>query len=245
MKACFPQREGEMGSKVFNRGLIKPAVVAALAALSVAAIPATGAQAAVKKLVKIDYCNPVFADQQVTPRMNPDSSELSVNCLVNRARVANGVPPLTRGPGHVEAGRYINPPLRQSATAHAKASIAAKSWSLTRGLVSHLNPGTAVPGDDASLQQLANQQIDQRIRGAGYCAGGHSYRDAENTYAGWGTGATARSAVNFWLNDPQHRAVLLDPNLREHGVGVVAGSPFPGVADTGAAAFVEDLGACS
>ena len=41
------------------------------------------------------------------------------------------------------------------------------------------------------------------------------------------------------------RAVLLDPNLREHGVDVVAGSPFPGVADTGAAAFVEDLGACS
>ena len=232
-----------MGSKVFNRGLIKPAVVAALAALSVAAIPATGAQAAVKKLVKIDYCNPAFADQQVTPRMNPDSSELSVNCLVNRARVANGVPPLTRGPGHVEAGRYIYPPLRQSATAHAKASIAAKSWSLTRGLVSHLNPGTAVPGDDASLQQLANQQIDQRIRGAGYCAGGHSWRDAENTYGG--VNITPRMAADFWLHDPDHRPNTTDPNLKEHRIAVVVGSAFPGLPDAGSAALVEDMGACS
>jgi uncharacterized protein YkwD len=228
---------------VFKQNLMRPALIAAVAAVSVAVVPATGAQAA-KRLVHIDRCAPAFADAPVTPQTNPESAELSVNCLVNKARKAAGVGPLQTGTGHVEGGRYIFPPLSQSARAHARASVAAKSWDVNRGLVSHLNPGTPVPADNASLQQLANQHIDGRIRGAGYCAGGSSYRDAENTYAGWGSGATPRAAVNWWLSDPPHRATLIDPNLTEHGIGVAAGSPFPTVGDAGAAAFVEDLGTC-
>ena len=111
----------------------------------------------------------------------------ATQCLINLNRLDNGVGSLR-----------ISPQLYSSASGHANASVAAHSWSLSNGLVSHLDPGTAVPGDPNQLQQLANQQINARILGAGYCAGGSSYSDGEITYAGSPGGATgAGSPFDF------------------------------------------------
>lgn len=137
-----------------------------------------------------------------------------------------------------------NTVLTSSSGAHAAASAKAHSWDLNNGLVSHLDPGTPVPGDQTSLQNLVNQQVDARIRGAGYCAGGRSYSDAEITFA---TSASKKDAVlgakRFWKTDPPHRAVLLDPKWTDIGVSVVTPSAFPGT--TSGYTFVVDLGTCT
>jgi hypothetical protein len=143
------------------------------------------------------------------------------------------------------AGMAGSAALNSSSGAHARASVAAPFWNPQNGLVSHLDPGTPVPADPKQLQTLVNQQIDARIRGAGYCAGGSSYADAEITYSGSGvTGASPYSALKFWLTDPPHRMVLLDPQWKEVGFSVLSGSAFPGV--TGfATTYVVDFGRCS
>jgi len=227
---------------VFINRLTKPVLLATAAALSVALIPATGAQAKIKHLVSIDRCKPAWADAPITAR-NINSAELSVNCLINRGRAEAGSPPLTR-PFSTDAngGLSESTPLYNSALAHAQQSVAAKTWDLNNGLVSHLDPGTPVPTDGNQLQQLVNTQITQRIRGAGYCAGGGSWRVAENTYGG--QNITPRMAADFWLHDQYHRANTIDPNLKEHRIAVVLGSAFPGLPDAGSAALVEDMGAC-
>jgi hypothetical protein len=130
-----------------------------------------------------------------------------------------------------------------TALAHDKASVAAHSWDRSNGLVSHLNPGTPVPSDQQTLQNLVNQQVDARIRGAGYCANGSSYADAEITYADPGKRNDAMvGAIRFWKTDPPHRAVLLDPKWTDIGIAVVSPSAFPG--DTTGSTYVVDLGMC-
>ena len=229
---------------MFTKRLFKPALIATAAAMSVAVLPAGAAQAkTIRHLVSIDRCAPVYADRPISAQ-NLNVVELSVNCLINRGRAEAGAPPLTR-PFSTDAngGLSESTPLYNSALAHAQQSVAAKSWDLNNGLVSHLNPGTPVPSDGNQLQQLVNTQINDRIRGAGYCAGGHSWRDAENTYGG--VNITPRMAADFWLHDPSHRPNTIDPNLKEHRIAVVVGSAFPGLPDAGSAALVEDMGACS
>jgi hypothetical protein len=127
--------------------------------------------------------------------------------------------------------------------AHATASAMAHSWDLSNGLVSHLNPGTAVPGDQTALQNLVNTQVDQRIRGAGYCANGSSYADAEITFATPQSRKLAEpAATKFWRTDPPHAAVLYDPKWTDIGVSVATPSAFPG--QTTGYTFVVDLGMC-
>jgi uncharacterized protein YkwD len=158
----------------------------------------------------------------------------AIRCLISRQRTNNGLPGLT-----------ANTQLGKSASAHALASVAAKSWSLTNGLVSHLDPGTPVPGDPNQLQALANQQSDARIRGAGYCAGGRSFTDGEITYGGAGTGATPKAAITFWMNDPPHRAAVLNPAFQNYGFGIRRGTAFPGQDNATSITYVVDLGGCT
>jgi uncharacterized protein YkwD len=54
----------------------------------------------------------------------------------------------------------------------------------------------------------------QRIRDTGYMA----QVTGENIYGGV---ATVDDAWNFWANDPLHRAVLLNPQYAEVGIGIV------------------------
>jgi hypothetical protein len=89
-----------------------------------------------------------------------------MNCLINRARAAEGVPPLKlesqTGPN---GGAIYQTPLWKSATNNAQESVATKFWRLGNGQVSHLNPGDQVPSDPQQLQALVNQRINERIRG--------------------------------------------------------------------------------
>jgi hypothetical protein len=169
----------------------------------------------------------------VTPATNPSDAEASVDCLVNQARVANGLPPYT----------LTNAALLQSSTFHANDSVTNKFWIMGDSPSSHVD-STTTPGPPYTQQQ-ANDAINGRIRTlAGYCAGGHAFADAEDTYSGSGSFATPRQAVTFWLNDPPHRATLLSTTYTEHRIAVVVGNPFQGGTDADWGTFVEDLGMC-
>ena len=202
-------------------------LVAAVAAIPFSLVVADSASAALSRA----QCNRYIAIYGSTKIAS--HAITATRCLISRQRTSRGM-----------RGYSDNATLRSSSGAHAAASVAAQSWSLTNGLVSHLNPGTPVPGDPNQLQQLANTQIDQRIRGAGYCAGGSAYSDGEITYGGSGTGQTPKAAVAWWMNDPPHRDAILSPQFTQYGVSVVRGSAFPG-GGTDAATFVVDLGSCT
>ena len=167
----------------------------------------------------------------MTPATNPSDAEASVDCLINQARVANGLPPYT----------LTNAALLQSSTFHANDSVQFKFWDGS-SQSSHVD-STTTPGPPYTQQQ-ANDATTARIVAAGYCSGGHGFDVAEDTYAGSGTFATPRQAVTFWLNDPPHRATLLSTTYTEHRIAVVVGNPFQGGTDAGWGTFVEDLGMC-
>ena len=80
-----------------------------------------------------------------------------------------------------------------------------------------------------------------RIRSAGYLRHARSWRVAENI--AWGTGrlATPRSIVSAWMHSPGHRANILNPRLREIGVGVTNGAPVR-VAGSSGATYTTDFG---
>jgi uncharacterized protein YkwD len=100
----------------------------------------------------------------------------------------------------------------------------------TDGADPHVNPDGKGPSD--------------RILAAGYCPSPTFWQTAENVYWGWGTPLqTPRSAVTWWMNSSAHRANILDPNLKDLGVGVVLGAPRPGTFPN-AAVFVQNFGTC-
>jgi hypothetical protein len=145
-------------------------------------------------------------------------------CALNRARKANGQAPLA-----------YQKQLHSAALAHARRSVSLKWWSRTDGQASHFDPQT---GTDPLKRDLA----------AGYCNGGsaRSYATGEITYAGGGGSfGTPTAAVNWWLNDPPHRAALLGPPGLQTGPAIVPGSPFNPPDPNPAGTYVVDFGRCT
>ena len=170
-----------------------------------------------------------------TPATNPSDAEASVDCLINQARVANGLAPYT----------LTNAALLQSSTFHANDSVHEQvlGHGQTRSRAMSIARRRR---DRLTHSSRPTTRSTARILAAGYCNGGaaRSFDDAEDTYAGSGTFATPRQAVTFWLNDPPHRATLLSTTYTEHRIAVVVGNPFQGGTDAGWGTFVEDLGMC-
>lgn len=211
--------------------LAAPALTLALAAAGLGAVatPALGATDLATNAVATSSCRD--ADTPV-PQMSALRAARAVVCLENAARTSQGLPGLLR--------QAQSAPLGRAATGHAVRAVTLRWWSFTDGAVSHVDPQTG-------------STPDQRIVAAGYCAAGPR-RTAEVTFAASGRGpdaasgltlsATPRSAVSWWLWEPGHRAVLLDPGLRTTGVGAVAGLAFPGQVFNPAGTFVQDFGRC-
>ena len=105
-------------------------LVAAVAAIPFSSALADSASAALTRT----QCNryiAIYGSTKIASR-----AVIATRCLISRQRTSRGM-----------RGYSDNATLRGSSGAHAAASVAAQSWSLTNGLVSHLNPGTPVPGD--------------------------------------------------------------------------------------------------
>jgi Cysteine-rich secretory protein family len=67
----------------------------------------------------------------------------------------------------------------------------------------------------------------ERARRAGYLNGADRWLVGETLAWGWGHGGSANRIVQSWMRSPGHRRVLLRPDYRELGVGVVWGGPHP------------------
>jgi uncharacterized protein YkwD len=87
---------------------------------------------------------------------------------------------------------------------------------------------------------LDGSQPAERIRAAGYLAGGGAWHIGENL--AWGTGdlATPKAIMAAWMGSAGHRANILQPAYREIGFGVLAGNPA--TRGGGGATFITEFG---
>jgi uncharacterized protein YkwD len=81
--------------------------------------------------------------------------------------------------------------------------------------------------------------VTDRARRAGYVRN-DDYDLGEDIAWGEGELSTPEAIVTAWMNSPGHRAVILDRDFRDVGVGVVTGVPVP--SELPGATFVLDVG---
>lgn len=122
----------------------------------------------------------------------------AVMCLINAQRTQRGLPSLT-----------ISQALTNAAQQHAVAAVQLKWWG---------------PGKDPHRNPRTGSTPQSRIQAAGYCPNPRSWEFNEITYTGWGGSGTPQAAVNWWMNSPAHRAIILKPSLREIGPWAQPGS---------------------
>ncbi len=82
-----------------------------------------------------------------------------------------------------------------------------------------------------------------RIKRANYLDGSvRSWSAGENI--AWGTGrlATPEAIIAAWMASAGHRRNILTPSFTELGLGISAGAPQRGVADSRAATYVNEFG---
>jgi uncharacterized protein YkwD len=108
--------------------------------------------------------------------------------------------------------------LELSAQRHATDMVA-------RGYFAHISPSGGT--------------VDKRARRAGYITA-PCWALGENL--GWAppAAASAQAVVGAWMESPGHRSVILDPDFREIGIGLMTRAP---TSDGSGATFVLELGA--
>jgi uncharacterized protein YkwD len=84
--------------------------------------------------------------------------------------------------------------------------------------------------------------VTDRARRAGYLAHRRDWTLGEDIAWGEGSLSTPQSIVTAWMNSPAHRAVILDGDFHDAGIGVIAGVPVDDTSMPGAT-FVLDVGA--
>jgi uncharacterized protein YkwD len=88
---------------------------------------------------------------------------------------------------------------------------------------------------------LDGRKLEDRIRPTGYIPRTPTWLLAENLGFGTGVLSTPSSIAEGWMDSPAHRENLLDPALRDVGVGLAQGDVLPDEALNGTI-FVADFG---
>jgi uncharacterized protein YkwD len=83
--------------------------------------------------------------------------------------------------------------------------------------------------------------ITDRARRSGYITPRDDYVLGEDIAWGEGELSTPAAIVTAWMNSPEHRAVILDREFVDMGVGVITGVPVD--TQLAGATFVLDVGA--
>lgn len=167
-----------------------------------------------------------YADQ--APKPNSAFSDLATVCLIQNERANHGLPPIP----HTVSLRSMPPqPLPVAAESHVEAAVQQKWWG---------------PGKDPHTNPQTGSTPQSRIKAAGFCRN-NSPATGEITYTGWGDAGTPRAAVNWWMNSPTHRAIILGEKTTWNNYGVAT---WPDVADkagvgaSGGGTYVMDFGYC-
>ena len=85
-----------------------------------------------------------------------------------------------------------------------------------------------------SLDGPGGDTLGDRARRSGYIR--PHRRFALSEAMAWGEDATARSLVRALRRSPDHRAILLDRDQRDVGIGLSLGAPVPGVSTSSSSA---------
>jgi hypothetical protein len=163
-----------------------------------------------------------YAD--MAPTASSPFPDLAAMCLIQAERAKRGLPPIphTVGLGHIQ-------PLPAAAKSLVEAAVQLKWWG---------------PGKDAHTNPVTGATLQSRIKDARYCRNS-TPTTGEIAYTGWGGKGTARAAVNWWMNSPPHRALILSTTWNNYGI-----ASRPDVADkagigaSGAGTYVVDFGYC-
>ncbi|MCB5168823.1 CAP domain-containing protein [Streptomyces bambusae] len=163
-------------------------------------------------------CDATAANQAPTAA-TAEQARQAVLCLINVQRAQRGLPQLT-----------VNQALTDAARQHAVAAVRLKWWG---------------PGKDSHRNPQTGSTPQTRIQAAGYCPNPRSWEFSEITYTGWGGSGTPQAAVNWWMNSPGHRAIILKSALRDIGPWAQPGSADrAGAASTTAGTYVVTFGRC-
>ncbi|MFF1498179.1 CAP domain-containing protein [Streptomyces sp. NPDC058304] len=163
-------------------------------------------------------CDPAVANRAPTAGTAAQARD-SVTCLINAQRTQRGLPALT-----------VNQALTNAAGQHAGAAVQLKWWG---------------PGKDSHRNPQTGSTPQSRIQAAAYCPNPRSWEYSEITYTGWGGSGTPQAAVNWWMNSPGHRAIILKPSLRDIGTSAQPGSANPaGASSSNAGTYVVNFGQC-
>lgn len=84
--------------------------------------------------------------------------------------------------------------------------------------------------------------FETRIFDSGYASPDGGYALAENIAWGPQGADTPATIVGLWMQSPEHRANILNPEYRDAGMGVAAGAPAPDQGEP-AATYTQDFGA--
>jgi uncharacterized protein YkwD len=87
------------------------------------------------------------------------------------------------------------------------------------------------------------ETFDQRIRATGYIPGHAGFALGENIAAGTRGLDTPAQIVASWMNSPEHRANILDPDYQETGVAATAAVPAQFAGGQPGATYTQDFGA--
>ncbi|MDX3539000.1 CAP domain-containing protein [Streptomyces sp. MB09-01] len=175
-------------------------------------------QRAVPQTATPAACDPAAANRAPTAATAAQARD-AVRCLINAQRTQRGLPALT-----------VNQALTNAAQQHAVAAVQLKWWG---------------PGRDSHRNPQTGSTPRSRIQAAGYCPNARSWEFGELTYTGRGGSGTPQAAVNWWMNSPGHRALILNASLREMGPSAQPGSADQaGASSTGAGTYVVTLGRC-
>ena len=83
----------------------------------------------------------------------------------------------------------------------------------------------------------------ERLKAAGYINGATTaYEIGENIAWGSGRDATPASIVAAWMASPGHRANILNPGVRDTGIGIAARLPSSLGAGQSGAMYTQDFG---
>ncbi|MER5399541.1 CAP domain-containing protein [Streptomyces sp. NPDC002599] len=163
-------------------------------------------------------CDQVAANRAPTAA-TAAQARAAVTCLINAQRTQRGLPSLT-----------TNQALTNAAQQHAVAAVQLKWWG---------------PGKDPHRNPRTGSTPQTRIQAAGYCPNPISWEFNEIAYTGWGGSGTPQAAVNWWMNSPGHRAIILKPSLREMGPWAQPGSAAQaGASSPDAGTYVVTFGRC-
>jgi uncharacterized protein YkwD len=185
-------------------------------AIAAAALASAGALAATSAPAQAASCG---GDENAPTQYEAGGADIdasvSMLCLINDERARNGLQPVQL---------YLN--LWGASTPHKV--LADNSWNHLNDLIAHGQTGNSPHnGSDGSTPE-------QRM--AAYGNGASYWRTGEIVV--YTSSGTPRSAFDWWMNSPGHRALILDPEFNQ--IGVYGNGKTPGGGN--GATFVGSFG---